>query len=1500
MRRAGGEADKVGNRYEILWTVKCLLAILEDKADRIHLEPSGPEGNGIEFLLIKGDLVEHHQAKQGSSWTLTRLGTEGVLSHLQRKLRDPNARFVYVSDGKAESLEDLTRRAQDMDKDLMTYLQHNMNQELSGQFALLCKLCGEWSEEETFHALKRVDVKHWPEKALRQHVEDNLALLVDARPQTAYSVLENLILDSVDTRKILTAHDVWQHLEQNGIRPNQWYKDPSRVALINDVTKRYMGRLHGESICGKIIPRPEAEVLLGKLGTPELKRAFLVTGDAGGGKSGLLLQVVESVRSNGWPVLAFRLDNLKPANTPDEIGYQLTGQSRSPAHMLAAIAQAKDCLLVIDQLDAVSFTYGRDTQLWYPIEEIIAQALNYGNMRVLLACRRFDVENDHRLRQLTMKSGVAEPFGLGLLKPESVCQVMRSVGLDTDQLTDKQITLLSTPLHLKLLVDSIENGTSGTPAFANETDLYNLFWDHKQMVVSNLLGSSRWTDAIDAITDYMSEHQSTSVPVDALDHVSNEWKAMASEHVLVEDANMVSFFHDGFFDYAFARRFSARGGKVLDLLLSAEQHLFRRSQVRQVLTYQRNRHKGRYLESLAELLFSPIVRFHIKSVVFDYLANLSDPPEEEWAILAKFLESKTHSAVTNVWRVLQGKPPWFELLDSLGVWQRWLAGDDEDMIGRVVWLLWTVQELRADRVAELVEPYVDASAAWSDRLLYLISYGSLSAGRRFFELFLQLIDIGMLDDHDEAQNREFWHLIYHLLDDKPEWACEAIGHYLRRRLKLNQDTGCPNPFSETIKNRSQVDDRLFEACAQKAPAQLLDEILPFIIEVVELTALREGATPWRDSVWEFRSKGRQYSVDDHILEAAETALRALATSPSAEPLVNYIQRLKGTPYETLDFLLMGVYSANPEVYADEAIDYLCDCPRRLDIDWSNTDRTVGAELLAAVTPHCSQESLTKLEDTLLSHFPDWERKARERFYWGRSQHALLESCDYERLSDKAKRRLAEWRRKFPDRRFREAPLGDMASFVGSPIPLDAASKMTDDQWLEAMKRYTDERDFGERDGHLVGGAMQLSRVLGEQVKTDPLRYAALALKMPDDTQVGYFDAILMAIAETNLPVEEILAVCQRCHSLPSRPCGRWIHRPISRRTNHPLPDEAMDIVAWYAIEDNNPMTDRWPNKEGSRRHSSFDDIINEGINTVRGSAAYAMADIIFGDPQRVVYLLPTLRRMVGDPCTSVRSCVAKALLPVLNYDRDLALELFIDLCDDADEALLGTGYVEHFIQYAIYTHFGRISPLLDRMLVSENADVAEVGGRLACLSSLMIAEARPRLTECLAQGPNARKGAAEILAEGIQRNDIQAVCEEALVNLFHDADQKVRQTAAACIGGLNADEIGLHVGLIKSLINSSAFEDGVSYLIDKLHESTDRLPDLTCDVCERYLRMAGADIADITTARAAHTDRLVELVIRNYSHTSDSVIQKRCLDMMDQILLTGATEPRKFLDMFDR
>ena len=60
----------------------------------------------------------------------------------------------------------------------------------------------------------------------------------------------------------------------------------------------------------------------------------------------------------------------------------------------------------------------------------------------------------------------------------------------------------------------------------------------------------------------------------------------------------LSFFHEGFFDYVFARYFSGVGRSLLEFLQGTNQDLFLRAQVRQILTYQRDENFDQYLTDI--------------------------------------------------------------------------------------------------------------------------------------------------------------------------------------------------------------------------------------------------------------------------------------------------------------------------------------------------------------------------------------------------------------------------------------------------------------------------------------------------------------------------------------------------------------------------------------------------------------------------------------------------------------------------------------------------------------------------------------------------------------------------------------------------------------------------------------------------------------------------------------------------------------------------------------
>ncbi len=173
---------------------------------------------------------------------------------------------------------------------------------------------------------------------------------------------------------------------------------------------------------------------------------------------------------------------------------------------------------------------------------------------------------------------------------------------------------------------------------------------------------------------------------------------------------------------------------------------------------------------------------------------------------------------------------------------------------------------------------------------------------------------------------------------------------------------------------------------------------------------------------------------------------------------------------------------------------------------------------------------------ILAHYAPYEKTASGRHIRGRAQFILLDGIASSRRSATATRRLEEWRRKF-DKQSVDAPKPLQGGYVGPPIPESATDKMTDEQWLKAIARYNrDDIEF-HRDGRTLGGARELAHLLESQVKQEPARFAELACQFPDTTHPSYFDAVLRGITETNLDMQTALRVCQRCHQLPSRPCG---------------------------------------------------------------------------------------------------------------------------------------------------------------------------------------------------------------------------------------------------------------------------------------------------------------------------------------------------------------------------
>jgi hypothetical protein len=825
-----------------------------------------------------------------------------------------------------------------------------------------------------------------------------------------------------------------------------------------------------------------------------------------------------------------------------------------------------------------------------------------------------------------------------------------------------------------------------------------------------------------------------------------------------------------------------------------------------------------------------------------------------------------------------------------------LNSENEEQIDRATTFLSRMQKQLPDRVAELLEPYAGSSDAWRNRLIFIIQWADISAGRQFFELFLRLIDDGTLDDARGpiAVNSDFWSLIYSLPKEEPEWACEVVAHYLNRRLTLNLTADQPNSFERkkvTIPD-SQSDEHIFLESAHNAPEAFTLKILPIVLNILDLNSQQDEEL-LSESVWTTAN-----FISEHLIVALENALSKLAEAKS-EILINIVSELRDSNFELSQYLLIRVYTASGERFANEAIDHFCARPSRLKASYSYSNRYGAShKLLEVITLYCSNDKLEQLETMLLNYYPDEEKGGTVKQYHGHAQFILLDGIVSSRRSEATSRRLAELYRKFnrqPNSRYE----GEIIANDTSPaIPRVATEKMTNEQWLKAIAKYNLTESNHLENGSFVD-AQAIPKFLEEQVRKQPERFSELIFKFPDNTHQLYFDAVLRGIAEAEeqVNVQIALRVLQRCHHLPKRPCGQSISWLFQKLVDLPWTISALEILNFYALNDPNPEQESWRIQASDSPYGG--DILTAGINSTRRSAVHSVARLIFADKNRTGYFLSSLQQVVQDPSISIRSCAAEALTAVLNYDRDLAVSLFLELCK-AEDPLLGTQYIELFLHYALSTHYQQLLPILERMINSDLPEVVMVGARQACLLSMTIEEASPLAKRCFDGTEVHRMSAAEILAANLHLAHHREFCEDGLIQLFNDPDEKVRNKAAKCFSKLDWGESGHYNELVRAFVDSPAFVANCGKLIRALQKTEAKLPEATCLICEKFIDSLGEATADIRTHYAGIADTASELLIRVYSQSRDQALQSRCLDVVDRMVRFGTYGLDRALQPFER
>lgn len=1483
--RAGGEAEKFGNRYEGIWTVRQLLEILYDRAGSITVERTGEEGKGVEFLLTRaGRPTEAHQVKRqragAAAWSLRALREEGVLSAAADHV-EGGREFHFVSMLPATALAALSDRAR-RSEGLRHFLDGQLTRRLRKDFDLLSSEIWE-TPERAWRLLQGIQCRVGDETELRATNAALAGVLLEGgAPGLAALGLGDLIVDNLAVA--LDAEKIKARLGNYELRFAPLATRAGVADRVDSLSSAWRSETFAEML-DPPIERSEAAQIAAELEGEE--RIVLASGTAGAGKTGVLNQVLARLAQAGWPVLAVRLDRRESFATALELGEQL-GLGASPVAALAALSGEQPALLLLDQLDAVSLASGRMPESFGAIAVLLSEAAAFPQLRVLLAARQFDIDNDNRLRGLVSEQGPASQFKVELLSEEQVAAALAGIGVEAATLAPQQREILRLPLHLLLF--AVVATEAGALSFSTQKDLFDLFWTTKARAVDERRPGTRFTEAIDAVLDEISAEQRLAVPAAALDDANLVVDAdvLASEHVLVRDGNEVAFFHEAFFDYAFARRWIRRGESLVGFLLAGEQELFRRAQVRGVLSYLRDFDRERFLREVGDLLAHEEIRYHLRDVVLALLRALPDPTRSEWQMLERLLKEEVDFD-QRIWATLRSIG-WFDRLTEEGKVAEWLANEDLALRGRAVDIMVSAVGERVEQVAELLDG-LPRDAEFPKVLLWVARFAPVERSRLFFEMLLRLTRSGELDGNEDG----LWQDVHGLGQSQPPWAVELLVAFLQERpAALAQ--GADGKITD-LGGRGRGLTELVGAAAAGAPRSFSEGLLPYMLAAMAATSSGEEA-PLRDDHFSFRIwRADLHDLDDALLYGMRDALAAFAAE-EPEQTRALLEQLEADPHDAAQWLLYEGLRAGAAGYADWAARILLQGEHRFRSGYLDSGLWTTRQLLEAIGPHVSDELFIDVEAAVLDLKPTWESKAAA----GLAVFTLLSALPEARLSSLGRRRLGELRRRF-DREQPFEPVGIRVGTVRSPISQTAAGHMSDEQWLKAIARYASGEDHWDR-LELRGDAEELAQVLEAETKLDAERFAKLAQAFDAETHPAYTNAVLRAVGDREAAVDSstLFALVRHVDQLGRPENDPYLGDALASHADADVPADVIEILLSHALLPAEPGEEEsWLKEDVSGKPFYGGDPWSFGMNTPRGRAAERLAELVSrdADGKRSALVAPHLAHLAQDPSVGVRASVARLLIASLRYKRAEAISAF-ELLVQCDDRLLASDPVERLAVYIGNSDPKLIEPLVERMLTSEHDVVQEAGGRLAAFAGLELG-LKPLLGQALSSPePAIRKGAAAVCAGRLPHTSDVDAATQALSALFDDDDEEVRAAAADVAAQLRDRDLRPHLGLLGELVSSHTFSDALTQLLFTLEGTTSPVAELALDCAERFLATHREEMSDISTRAAGDARHVGELLLRTYAQASDALLRARALDAVDELLLAQAQGIDELLEDAER
>lgn len=855
---------------------------------------------------------------------------------------------------------------------------------------------------------------------------------------------------------------------------------------------------------GEQLERPELAQLLA---IPNVRLSSVTTliGDPGSGKSALLAMLGKRLIDLGYPVLAIKADLLDTSITNEADLRERLGLSDRPSALLTRMAALRPTFLLIDQLDALAGYLDLRTGRLSALLNLVRRLGRTDNIHIVLSARKFEYEHDVRLRAIA-----AESLQLELPAWSQVLVLLEGKGIAAAGWPADAQEVLRSPQALDTYLQ-LEESVRSEPLASYQAMLDRL-WEER--VLSGPSGAARSKFATE-LADLMAEQESLWLPRARFDDAKGEVDALIASGILAVNAtgSSIGFAHQTVFDFALARAFAKERGRLTSFVLERQASIFLRPKVWAALTYLRGADPAGYESEITQLCATEGLRRHLRLLLIEFLGQQRTPTDNEEALLGRAFARPDERALA--FRAITGSPGWFERLDRTLIAQAM----DEQGPARdwVVNVLSTAIEFAAPQVEALLEQHwlplleddyriwsvLQRAPRWSDKMLAM---GQAILGRSQIAPFY--ID----------------HLVGELGVEQPGVALGLVRAALDRRLALarasaveRQGTTVPegdetqvaiwrarNEPGREIKELLETSNEwdTLASLAEQSPKLTLNTLWPWFVAALE--AVLEFGSELRDRpIYPLQFVADNRFEDEHSLGLPEPSLpaalrvaieRLAADSPGEAR--EWMASALSAEFHPAHRLIAHAMASNPEEFAVDALDYLLNDPRRLQLGNLEGFSSTTTRLIAATAPHWSPEQIASFEQHIWNYKPAVPADLNTR-EGRRTWHNIVRRLRLNLLRavprKSATRETAD-RLRAEERAIGRDRMGVEFSGVfspASPMSADDMARARDEDILNAFQRLPDATHWDHPSDFRKGGNIQLSREFGNFARANPVRAIAL-------------------------------------------------------------------------------------------------------------------------------------------------------------------------------------------------------------------------------------------------------------------------------------------------------------------------------------------------------------------------------------------------------------------------